>query len=46
MAVWSIIAAVLTAAEILTLTVAFRLLSVAALITAGSAAVVLPRPNR
>ncbi|NUQ98656.1 MAG: NfeD family protein [Streptomyces sp.] len=42
--IWLIIAAVLAAAEILTLTAALGMLSAAALVTAGSAAVGLPLP--
>ncbi|WP_431964976.1 NfeD family protein [Actinacidiphila sp. bgisy160] len=42
--IWLIIAAVLAVAEILTLTAALGMLSVAALVTAGSAAVGLPPP--
>ncbi|MET9881269.1 NfeD family protein [Actinacidiphila glaucinigra] len=42
--IWLIIAAVLAAAEIFTLTAALGMLSVAALATAGSAAVGLPPP--
>ncbi|MDK1348118.1 NfeD family protein [Streptomyces sp. 378] len=42
--IWLIIAAVLAAAEIFTLTAALGMLSAAALVTAGSAAVGLPLP--
>jgi len=42
--IWLIIAAVLAVAEIFTLTAALGLLSAAALVTAGSAAVGLPLP--
>ncbi|MFG2456568.1 NfeD family protein [Streptomyces sp. NPDC048523] len=42
--IWLIVAAVLAAAEIFTLTAALGLLSAAALVTAGSAAVGLPVP--
>ncbi|MFJ9542516.1 NfeD family protein [Streptomyces sp. NPDC101225] len=42
--IWLMIAAVLAVAEIFTLTAALGLLSVAALVTAGSAAVGLPVP--
>ncbi|MFI1921064.1 MULTISPECIES: NfeD family protein [unclassified Streptomyces] len=42
--IWLIIAAVLAAAEIFTLTAALGMLSVAALVTAGSAAFGLPLP--
>ncbi|MDQ0604940.1 membrane protein implicated in regulation of membrane protease activity [Streptomyces canus] len=42
--IWLIIAAVLAVAEIVTLTAALGMLSVAALVTAGSAAVGLPAP--
>ncbi|WP_019065242.1 NfeD family protein [Streptomyces prunicolor] len=42
--IWLIIAAVLAAAEIFTLTTALGMLSAAALVTAGSAAVGLPLP--
>ncbi|WP_405915555.1 NfeD family protein [Streptomyces sp. NBC_00728] len=42
--IWLIIAAVLAAAEIFTVTAALGMLSVAALVTAGSAAVGLPLP--
>ncbi|MFD1659172.1 NfeD family protein [Streptomyces caeni] len=42
--IWLIIAAVLAVAEIFTLTAALAMLSAAALITAGSAAVGLPLP--
>ncbi|TQJ92539.1 NfeD family protein [Streptomyces sp. SLBN-31] len=42
--IWLIIAAVLAVAEIFTLTAALGMLSVAAVVTAGSAAVGLPAP--
>ncbi|MFG2794907.1 NfeD family protein [Streptomyces sp. NPDC048419] len=42
--IWLIVAAVLALAEILTLTAALGMLSAAALVTAGSAAVGLPLP--
>ncbi|WP_427167400.1 NfeD family protein [Streptomyces sp. C1-1] len=42
--IWLIIAAVLAVAEILTLTAALGMLSAAAVVTAGSAAVGLPAP--
>ncbi|MBV7700762.1 NfeD family protein [Streptomyces sp. TRM70350] len=42
--IWLIVAAVLAVAEILTLTAALGMLSAAALVTAGSAAIGLPLP--